>query len=283
MDKSDASRQAEAVGEARLRRKAGNMADGSERSARSRARSRTRRIGRGRSATFAGLGLAFLGACGTPPLTLAEFEARSGVAAPVQPDPEAVESAVGGELSPEARAMAERLQGIAGGATGTGGSPAGTGGGTPSPEISVSWATGAQVAQLGLDVNGGGERRLIEVVLYDGYGIVGTVDPPTGNLDRAVVRNTGIEPNGSLPDTFLGDPVDESFTVADVAWDVIPSLVAQTPGALGVDGGIVSHVLVESNKPFTNDLVIRVYVTGPRGGGRIDHFADGRPMRAFKD
>lgn len=128
-----------------------------------------------------------------------------------------------------------------------------------------------------------GERALIEVTLYDGYGIVTAHDPATGNLDRVVVRGNGAEAPRAVPSGGVREPEAARFAPSDVNWQIIPTLVERTPTDLGIPEGAVSHVIVEKNIPFAPDLVIRVYVTHPRGGGRIDYHAAGHPMRSFRD
>ena len=124
---------------------------------------------------------------------------------------------------------------------------------------------------------GTSEPLLHQVVLYPGYAIASLVDPPTGRVDRVVVRSltqVSVDPGVA---TGPDDPRATAFPPSAVSWEVIPGLVASTPGALGV-ASPVSHVIVEHNDPFSPDIVIRVYVAE---GGRIDHLADGRVLRTF--
>lgn len=207
---------------------------------------------------------ALTGACADAPISVAEFERTSGVAAPAQP---ARSSTRQPELRSEPPPSSQSPEP----------DPAGV------PEAtSIGFGDGAAVASQALE-SLGGERSLIEVTLYDGYGIVTAHEPASGNVDRVVVRGKGAEAPTPMPSAAARDPEAARFASADVNWQIVPTLVERTPTDLGIREGTVSHVIVEKNIPFSPDLVIRVYVTHPRGGGRIDYYAAGHPMRSFKD
>lgn len=219
-----------------------------------------RPVGTGLVATLAAL----TGACADAPMSLAEFERTSGVAAPTQP-------VRGSTRQPEFRSEPPPLS------QSSEPDPA------RAPEAtSVGFGEGAAVASKALE-RLGGERALIEITLYDGYGIVTAHEPATGNVDRVVVRGKGAEAPTPMPSAAARDPEAARFASTDVNWQIVPALVERTPTDLGIREGTVSHVIVEKNIPFSPDLVIRVYVTHPRGGGRIDYYAAGHPMRSFKD
>lgn len=214
------------------------------------------------------------GGCGAGSVqTIDEFERTSGVAAPVQPDPEAVRRIEEATTPP----TFPRISEVVGGGTGS------TPRDAPVPEEApIGFGDGAEVVGTALAGVGDG-ALLVEAVLYDGYGIVTSYRADSGDFDRVVVRRGRSEVPSALPDTTVTDAGSSAFGPTDVDWSIIPGLVERTPGDLGVEGGRVSHVIVEKNLPFTPDLVIRVYVSSERSGGRIDYFADGRPMRSFKD
>ena len=215
--------------------------------------------------------------CGTGVLSQEEFAQKTGVAAPVQPDPNVVAQQQNGRM------RIEELEGFGRSSIPT---MPGAPGATPATAAPTTPALGFGDGRVAIDrafaALPAAERALVEVVLYDGYAIVTLYEHATGNLDRVVVRG-GTGQANAVPDTMVTDPANSVFRATDVDWAILPGLVERTPSALGVDGGTVSHVMVEKNLPFSPDLVIRVYVTAPRGGGRIDYFADGRQMRAFKD
>jgi hypothetical protein len=199
------------------------------------------------------------GACAAAPVSVEDFESSTGLAAPVQP---VVAPATTGGRIPESFGPA-----------------AGGGSESPSDAPPIGFGDGATVTATAL-AGLGSERSLVRVVLYDGYGIVVAV-APNGDVDRVVIRGGGGEPPSPQPSATVRDAERERFAAADLDWGLVPALVERTPGDLGIDGGRVSHVIVEKNVPFSPDLVIRVYVSTERRSGRIDYYADGRPMRAF--
>lgn len=194
-----------------------------------------------------------LGAACAGPVSIEEFEADSGVAAPVQP-----------VIAPTTTIrIPEQIREPAEGA----------------PPEAIGFGDGALVSSLSLAALEG-ERSLAKVALYEGYGIVVGI-APNGDLDRVVVRDGRADEPSPLPTAMVSDPDGARFAPTDLDWGIVPGLVERTPADLGIDGGRVSHVIVEKNIPFSPDLVIRVYVSTERRSGRIDYFADGRPMRAF--
>lgn len=208
-----------------------------------------------RTAIGVALALALGGACAGP-VSIEEFEAATGVAAPVQP-----------VVAPTTTIhIPEQFRELVGEAA-------------PVTDMSTGFGDGARVATTGLAVLGS-ERALVEVVLYDGYGIVVGV-APNGDVDRVVVRGGGAEQPSPLPTAMVNDPEGARFAATDLDWGIVPGLVDRTPVDLDMADAKVSHVIVEKNLPFSPELVIRVYVSGPRASGRIDYFADGRLMRAF--
>ena len=65
------------------------------------------------------------------------------------------------------------------------------------------------------------------------------------------------------------------FGSDEVTWSAIPALIEAAPGAVPVEGGVVTHVDVKRSLPFAADIRIRVYISGPGGYGFIDGDAAG--------
>jgi hypothetical protein len=224
------------------------------------------------------------GACATP-ISIAEFEATRGVAAPVQPDPAALRSENGDADLDDLDLDLDDFDDLddvfdRDDSDDEDESPAPVGGGRS--DASVGFGDGAAVVATAL-ARLGGERALVGVTLYDGYASVTGRQTSSGDVHRVTVRGGRAEAPVAVGGTPVGNPQAAGFAPSDLDWGLIPGLVARTPADLGIGDGVVSHVTVERNLPFTPELVIRVYVTHPRRGGRIDYFADGRPMRAFED
>lgn len=201
--------------------------------------------------------------CASEAMSIAEFERAMGVAAPPQPVVDPVRHPEEFRRRPETVRPAEAPS-------------------SGAQRRSIGFDDGAEVVSAALS-SLNGERSLISVTLYEGYGIVTAHEPTTGHVDRVVVRGNGAEEPAAVPSAAVREPEASRFAPSDVNWQIVPALVERTPGDLGVPDGTVSHVIVEKNIPFSPELVIRVYVDHPRSGGRIDYFAAGHPMRVFKD
>ncbi|HEY6560340.1 MAG TPA: hypothetical protein VI072_23815 [Polyangiaceae bacterium] len=131
---------------------------------------------------------------------------------------------------------------------------------------------------------GGKPVRATQVVLYPEYALVQAQDPakPT-HIDRYMYRNGAIsEPDPVNVQSLRGKLDDNLVSMDEVALDKLPELIAATLRDLAYEEGKVSHVIVESNRPFSKHVVIRVYVSGPRESGRIDYTAAGKVLRVFK-
>jgi hypothetical protein len=134
----------------------------------------------------------------------------------------------------------------------------------------------AFAAQLGADL------RPVELVVYPGYAFLSRQDPAQpSHLDRYEYRDGQV--SGPMPLPVVGtDPLEaQMFDLGAVALERVPELVAATVRDLAYEQGAATHVTVTRNLPFSNDVVIRVYVDGPRNSGRIDYFADGTPKQAY--
>lgn len=146
----------------------------------------------------------------------------------------------------------------------------------------ISWGSGQAAIGLAAQAKGTSEPVLRRVTLYDGYAIVALVEPGSNTVDLYEVRAGRPVRQMRSPVPAANDPSFATWSERDVAWQEVPGLAARTPGELGIDG-VTSHVIIEPNRPFSPDLVIRVYVTGKGGrSGRIDYYGDGRVMRRFE-
>ncbi len=108
----------------------------------------------------------------------------------------------------------------------------------------------------------GPRADVVEVLVYEDYGFVTIRDPDRANR---VQQYTYI--NGELSDAesdvpFPGTNLDtETFRLGAVAWDRLPVLAARAPERAGFPNGHVTHVIVDSDQPFSSRFLIRIYVT----------------------
>jgi hypothetical protein len=123
-----------------------------------------------------------------------------------------------------------------------------------------------------------------KLVLYPTYAILSARDPKKPkNFDRYSLQNGVVGDPDPISNSSIRSDIDKRIFDPDkVALAKLPALIKQTVDTLAYEDAKPSHVIVESNLPFTKGLVIRVYVSGPRDSGRIDFNADGSVNRVFK-
>lgn len=138
--------------------------------------------------------------------------------------------------------------------------------------------TGTAIATL-IDeiagVNGTEPMQLLSVLVYPEYLTAQAQGP---GAEQTIVEYRWV---GQLtPATpAVGVPTDDLaariFSSDEVSWSAIPALVEAAPAAVAIEGGIVTHLDVERSQPFSDDIRIRVFVSGPGGDGFVDGDAAG--------
>lgn len=125
---------------------------------------------------------------------------------------------------------------------------------------------------------GASPARLLEVVIYPEYSFA-TAQSPTNaaHVDEYPYRNGVV--GASSPVQLVGDGDLEAnlFTSTDVDWTFISRAVTEAPSLMpSVEQGAVTHVIVDRSV-FRPDfsVTVRVYVSGPRGGGYVEYTATG--------
>lgn len=123
----------------------------------------------------------------------------------------------------------------------------------------------------------GEPSRFMQIILYPDYAFATAQDAaiPT-HVDEYPWRNGVV--GASSPVTLVGDGDLESnlFSATEVDWTFLARAVAEAPALTAVEEGVVSHIIVERSV-FTADfsVVVRVYVSGPRGGGYVEYTPTG--------
>lgn len=87
---------------------------------------------------------------------------------------------------------------------------------------------------------------------------------------------------GPEPEQNDADAPSKVFTAADVDWAAISAVADTAASVLQVEQGAVAYVLV-SRDSFTEGapVIVRIYVTGPRGSRYMEVAADGTVLRTF--
>jgi hypothetical protein len=133
--------------------------------------------------------------------------------------------------------------------------------------------TGNAIATLIDEVavaNGTEPLQILSVLVYPEY-LAAQVQGPAGDTGIVQYRWTGqVDPASPAQVAPGRDVAAALFDSDEVAWSDIPALVDAAAGAVSIDGGVVTHLIVERALPFSEDVRIRVFVSGPGGDGFVD-------------
>ncbi|HTJ84045.1 MAG TPA: hypothetical protein VL400_20135 [Polyangiaceae bacterium] len=118
----------------------------------------------------------------------------------------------------------------------------------------------------------GSSLRVYELTIYPTYSFAKIQDPKVPlHVDQYEVRDGKVgEPT---PVKFVGkEPTaaelhDVTFDLDEPDWTQVPRMLDDAPKRIKVEGGAVTHVIVNRFLPFEKEVRFRVYVNGPRSGG----------------
>jgi hypothetical protein len=120
-----------------------------------------------------------------------------------------------------------------------------------------------------------------EIYVFTDYAIATAEDPRTaGRFDRYIWRGGTVgEPS---PEQDNPDMAGATFTVDEIDWNAITDLVEDADTLTSVESGEVNYFIV-SRDTFVEvgDVVVRIYVNGPRGSAVIEATANGEVVRVF--
>ena len=123
----------------------------------------------------------------------------------------------------------------------------------------------------------GGPVRALELQVHADHLLLQAQDPKQpGNVDEY-----------ELHDGTLLDPVpvklhgpgkldDNLFPLHEARLDAIPGLVDAALAELGIEKAKVTHVRIKRNLPLSDDVQVRVFVSGLRKDGYVDADKDGK-------
>ena len=106
------------------------------------------------------------------------------------------------------------------------------------------------------------------------HGVTGFPSPQTRVCGRIVACLVG-NPAAPAEAVPTDDVEARLFGSDEVAWSAISALVEAAPAAVSIDGAKVTHLHVERSLPVSDDIRIRVFVSGPGGEGFVDSDAAG--------
>ncbi|MCX6519923.1 MAG: hypothetical protein NTZ21_04595 [Actinobacteria bacterium] len=155
----------------------------------------------------------------------------------------------------------------------------------PAPAVSLFDPAGA-TALIGTyeAAIGGAPTKLMNVTIYPDYAFATAQDPANAlHVDEYPYRDGFV--GASSPVTLVGDGDLEAnlFATTDVDWTFLSRAVGEAPSLMPtVEEGVVTHIIVERSV-FTPDfsVVVRVYVSVPRGGGYVEYTAAGELVQVM--
>lgn len=125
----------------------------------------------------------------------------------------------------------------------------------------------------------GDPTNFLEIILYPDYAFATAQDPTRPErIDRYQFRDGTI--GDPSPQTNDPDATSKVFTIDAVDWDAIAALAAEAPRLASVEEGEVTHITI--NRDVFNeahDVVVRVYLNGPRNSAFIEASTDGTIIR----
>ena len=145
------------------------------------------------------------------------------------------------------------------------------------PEVNLFTGTqaGDMVAAIAA-ARGASPLRILTIAIYPTYSFAQVQDPTIpANVDEFPWRDGSVGASSPVQLIGEGDLEANLFSDTEINWAAIPGLIEASAAALAIEGGEVTHVIVERNLPFSADVVIRVYVNGPRNSGFVEADAQG--------
>jgi hypothetical protein len=128
--------------------------------------------------------------------------------------------------------------------------------------------------------------KILELAIYPDYAIIEAEDPhKKGNVDRYMLR-------GSVGDPEPVELVADEKTNLDahlvplsaVNFTLIPKMVKkakETAAKHKYEAAQVTHIILESDLPFSNSIVWHVYASGPRDSGYIEFDTKGSVRKIY--
>ncbi|CAN5476449.1 hypothetical protein BH10ACT2_BH10ACT2_23930 [soil metagenome] len=153
-----------------------------------------------------------------------------------------------------------------------------TGDGTEPVSLLLDGGPAATVAALDAGIPGS-PTNFIEIILYPGYSFATAQDPvKPDHLDRYGLRDGVLD--APEPQSNDADAPSKVFTIDAVDWAAVAALAAEAPRLTAVEEGEVTHIFI-TRDAFTDahDVVVRVYVNGPRSSAFIEATPDGTVIR----
>ena len=125
----------------------------------------------------------------------------------------------------------------------------------------------------------GDPTNFLEIILYPGYAFATAQDPTRPErIDRYQWQDGAL--GAPTPQTNDPEAAGKVFTIDAVDWAAIAALAAEAPRLASVEEGELTHISINRDI-FTeaNDVVVRIYISGPRSNAFIEATPDGAIIR----
>lgn len=157
----------------------------------------------------------------------------------------------------------------------------GTGGGDSLLEVGIGEAIEAWERELGDGI------EAVDVTVYPDYAILEARQPDAlHHVDRWHFQRDGelLDPDPvALTDEDEGALDLEAYPLDSVSWDRLPALVDEALVAADVEEPESVYVVVARDRPTTEAVRMRVYVSGPRSSGYLLADARGNVLEVYDD
>jgi len=133
----------------------------------------------------------------------------------------------------------------------------------------------------------GGPVHILEFVLYPDHATVQVQDPKKPeNVDQ--YDFLGGKFGDPSPVKLIGQSAtaselkEASVDIGSVDFGLVPKIVKEAAAELKIEEGKVTHLVLKRNRPFSNDVLWRVYVSGPRKDGSVEYDPKGHMGKVYK-
>jgi hypothetical protein len=156
----------------------------------------------------------------------------------------------------------------------------------PAPAALALFADGGAPALIAaFDAAISGEpSRFMQVLIYPDYAFVSAQDAGIpDHVDEYPWRDGVVGASSPVTLVGTGDLEATLWSANEVDWTFLARAVTEAPGLTTVEEGVVSHIIVDRSV-FTPDfaITVKVYVSGPRGGGYVEYTPAGQLIQVVQ-
>jgi hypothetical protein len=151
-----------------------------------------------------------------------------------------------------------------------------SGGAAPASAGGADYFKDATSVPVKLKAKVGGPVRLLEMSLYADHVAAQIQDPKKHDEANEYELRDG-QVGDPDPIKFVGtaptakDLDEGTFDLGTVDFGAMAKMVKDAPEQLKIEGGKVTHMILKRQRPFSNDVRWRVYVSGTRKNGSVEY------------